>query len=123
MDKTTKQFIVAQRKELEVAIDKRFKEVDKQFGENDKRIKKVAKTLTKRIDDQAEESRRYLGGLKEDWNSTFQTIIEMLRGVSKRNEKIDIMFDHMGQQEMDITITKDAVRNHEVRIKKLEKVM
>lgn len=124
MDKATKQFIIQQRKEMLFLIDKRFEKIDKRFeisDENtDSRIKKVVRALTKRIDDQAEESRRYMGALKESWDSKFEAVIEMLRSISERNEKIDIMFEHMGKQEVDISITKEAARNHEQRIKNLE---
>lgn len=113
MDNETKEFIIEQHKEIESSLDKRFENTDTQ-------IKKVAKGLTKRIDDQAEESRRYLGSLKEFYNDKLDTILEVVKSLLPMKEQVNIMFEHTGQQEMDITMVKESVQDHEHRIEKLE---
>jgi hypothetical protein len=70
--------------------------------------------------DSDEEIKHYIGGLMEQYNWNLEAILENTRDLPRMREKIDMLFENMGLQEVDITILKEAVRDHAKRLEKIE---
>ncbi|OGY31609.1 MAG: hypothetical protein A3C02_02480 [Candidatus Andersenbacteria bacterium RIFCSPHIGHO2_02_FULL_45_11] len=55
-----------------------------------------------------ERTQRYIGAFKEDHTWTLKAIEENTKDIPEMKEKIDIMFENMATQEVDITMLKEA---------------
>ncbi len=55
-----------------------------------------------------ERTQRYIGALKEDHQWTLDAIKENTQDIPEMKQKIDIMFEQIANQEVDITILKEA---------------
>lgn len=64
--------------------------------------------------------KRYIGGLKEDFDGKFDTVMEYVVEIPALKEKQDMMFEKMGEMAENITIIKETVKDHEVRLQRLE---
>ena len=62
----------------------------------------------------------YIGGLKEDFDSKLDTIMEYVADIPAIKEKQEVMFDTIGEIAEDVTILKEAVKDHAVRLQRLE---
>lgn len=79
-------------------------------------------TLVKKLKEESvKEMKHYIGGLQEDYNWKVEAILENTKGQQVANEKVDIMFDNMGKQEVDIEVLKESARDHERRLQKIER--
>lgn len=82
---------------------------------------KAEKHFEQHIDDKLkeyqEQTERYLGALKEDFDYKLDTVLEHVKTIE---DKQDMMFDKIGVMAEDIEIIKDTVQNHERRITALE---
>ena len=55
-----------------------------------------------------ERTQRYIGALKEDHQWTLDAIHENTKDIPEMKQKIDIMFEQIANQEVDITMLKEA---------------
>ena len=68
----------------------------------------------------SEEFKREVGAFKEDIDHKLDAVLEFVKDVPEIKKKQDIMFDQMGAMAEDVAIIKEAVKDHEVRLQKLE---
>jgi len=100
-------------------IDKRFGNADKKY---DARVKAYTRSLAKRIDDQAEESRRYIGVLKEDTDSKFQALLEIAQSNASEGADENDISEQVGMHDLAIGALQESARDHELRIRNIEVV-
>ena len=70
-----------------------------------KQDKKDIEVLIKRLRKESDkEIKHYIGGLMEQYNWNLEAINENLKDVPEIKRMVNIMFEHMGLQEMDIAL-------------------
>ncbi len=94
------------------------KYIEKKIQESDSETKEYIKKI---LGESKEETNRYIGALSEGHQHTLDAILENTEGQQEANEKIDMMFEHMGKQEVDIAVLKESARDHERRLQKIER--
>jgi hypothetical protein len=78
------------------------------------------KKLEEILSRQRQQTERYLGTLKEDFDHKLDAVLEYVKDVPAIKEKQDIMFDQMGEMAENLTIVTEAVKNHEERLQQSE---
>ncbi len=76
--------------------------------------------LRKILGEQREQTERYLGSLKEDFDHKLDAVLEYVKDMPTILNKQDIMFDKIGEMAEDITVIKETVKDHERRLQRLE---
>lgn len=72
------------------------------------------------LQEQQEQTERYLGALKEDFDHKLGAVLEYVKDIPEMKEKQDVMFDQLGQLTEVSTMIKEAVQDHEQRLQKIE---
>lgn len=80
--------------------------------ETNKLISKLGKKSKKEIE-------HYIGGLMEQYKWDLAAILENTKGTPAMYEKVEILFENMGSQEVDIAILKEAVLSHKKKFQQL----
>lgn len=68
----------------------------------------------------SDEFKREIGAFKEDIDHKLDAVLEYVKDVPNIAEKQDMMFETIGNMAEDVTIIKESVKDHEVRLQKLE---
>ena len=61
----------------------------------------------------------YIGGLMEQYKWDLAAILENTKGTPAMYEKVEMIFENMGQQQVDIAILKEAVLSHKKKFQRL----
>jgi hypothetical protein len=103
---------------LQKASDEKMKEyIGNVTKESDKRMKEYMGELTKESD---ERMKVYIGGLKEDFDSKLETVLELVEEIPNIKAKQDMMFEKIVEVAEDVTILKETVADHALRLQRLE---
>ena len=78
------------------------------------------KEMKKILAEQQEQTERYLGALKEDFDSKLDAVLEYVKDIPAIKNRQEIMFDKMGEMAEDVTIVKEVTKDQERRLQKLE---
>lgn len=101
--------------------EKKLREIlDDYQAQTDRTLNTYQMQTDQKIDGLKDDIERYIGVLKEDFDHQLQTVLEYVKDVPAIKEKQDIMFDQMGVMTEDIAVIKEAVKDHEVRLQKIE---
>lgn len=85
-----------------------------------KQDKKDIEVLIKRLRKESDkEIKHYVGGLMEQYNWNLEAINENLKDVPEIKRMVNVMFEHMGLQEMDIALLKETAHRTKKRFQKL----
>lgn len=92
------------------------------------------KKLRQIFGEQQEQTERYIGSLKEDFDHKLDAVFEYVKDIptitqkqviaGKKLERVeelqDVLVDKVGEIAEDITVIKETVKDHKVRFQKLE---
>ncbi len=67
-----------------------------------------------------ERMQRYIGGLKEDFDHKLGAVLEFVKDVPRIKQKLDATFDKVGEIAVDVEVIKEAAKDHERRLQRLE---
>lgn len=119
------------KKDIEALVRKLSNTSDKKLAKlsekSDAKIEQLKKESTEETSGLIErlkkesdkEMKHYIGGLMEQYKWDMAAILENTKGQQAANEKIDIMFENMGKQEVDIAILKETVLSHKQKFNQL----
>lgn len=110
--------------------------------------KELGSLIKEVVADAEEKTERYMGALKEDFDYKFEAVMEALEPLDGMNERLtsledkvnslddkvgdlaekvdnigvrqEAMFEKLGEVAVDVTEIKEVVKDHEVRLQKLE---
>ena len=102
------------KRELEQLMARQANRVAK---ESDKRIAGRFEAWGKQSD---ERMQRYIGGLKEDFDHKLDTVLEYVQDIPVMKQKLDATFEAVGALTVDVEVIKDAIKDHELRLQRLE---
>ena len=67
-----------------------------------------------------EKTERYIGALKEDFDHKLDVVLELVQDIPAIKTKLDLTFEKVGELAVDMEVVKEAVKDHEHRLQKLE---
>lgn len=111
------EILTVQRREMQQYVGTLLRAHKK---ESELRVVTLADGLEQRTVALTKEFERYVGALKEDFDDKFDAVMEYVKDVPVIKEKQNMMFETMGEMAVDIAIIKEAVKDHEVRLQRLE---
>lgn len=113
MTSEEKQYIEDLVKRLSDASDAKTEKLKKDSTvETNKLVKKLQKESKKEME-------HYIGALMEQYKWDLAAILENTKGTPAMYEKVEILFENMGKQEIDIAILKEAVLKHKKKFERL----
>ena len=86
--------------------------------EDKEEINALIKSLKEESD---KEIKHYIGALTESHQHTIDAITEQTKDIPEIKRTVDMIFENMGKQEVDIEVLKESVRDHERRLQKIER--
>lgn len=78
------------------------------------------KELKELLVQQQERTERYLGTLKEDFDHKLNAVLESVKDVPAIKEKVDLTFEKVGEIAIDTEVIKEAIKDHEHRLQRIE---
>lgn len=63
---------------------------------------------------------RYLRALKEDFDHKLDAVLEAVGDVPEIKRKADLTLDKVGEIASDVEVTKEVVKDHELRLQRTE---
>ena len=119
-EKKLRDILEEQQEKTEKTINAFREDVDKKFTETDKTIRSFRKDVDKKFIEQKEQTERYIGSLKEDFDHKLDVVFEYIKDIPGIKQQQNMMFEQMGRMMEDITVIKETVKDHEVRMQKHE---
>lgn len=87
-----------------------------------KKDKEEINALIKSLKEESDkEIKHYIGALTESHQHTIDAIAEQTRDIPEIKRTVDMIFENMGKQEVDIEVLKESARDHERRLQKVER--
>ena len=105
-------------------IEKLKKEGNAETNELIEKLKKESRietdALIRKLNKKSKkEMEHYIGGLMEQYKWDLAAILENTKGTPAMYEKVEMIFENMGQQQVDIAILKEAVLSHKKKFQRL----
>jgi hypothetical protein len=72
------------------------------------------------LGEQQEKTERYIGALKEDFDSKLQVVLEQTSVIPEMQQTLNATFEEVGKLRVDMEAVKNIVGDHKVRLQKLE---
>ena len=96
-------------------------QLEKMFAKQADRVAKEWNIEMKKWQQESDERmERYIGALKEDTDDKFQTIFEYVQDIPAMKEKLDLLFDKVGELTEKDTLLTEVAKDHKVRLQRLE---
>lgn len=75
---------------------------------------------TKAVAKAEKQFERYVGALKEDFDSKLDTVLEQTKAIPEMQQTLNATFEEVGKLRVDMEVVKETIKDHEQQLQKLE---
>lgn len=76
--------------------------------------------VSKSVSESEQRMQRYIGVIKKDFDHKIDMVLELVQDIPAIKTKLDLTFVKVGEIAIDVEVIKETVKDHEVRLQKLE---
>jgi hypothetical protein len=117
LEKTFKKYADKISKDFGKKLDVASKRLETKIDAVDAKIDTVQEQVTNRIDTVEERLSVRMDGMEKRLDGKIENILQI---VTETNRKADLTFEKVGEIAVDVEIIKETVKDHEVRLQRVE---